>query len=90
MTPDRFRSIVDKLDLSLVGASKFLGVDSRTVRRWANGHQDVPLSVEMLLELMAKSHLKPNELRRKLRMPTLEGLNNPVGNPNLLALVKEK
>jgi len=83
MTPQRYRAILKKLNLSQVGAAKFLGVGARTSRRWASLDDplDMPEATEMLLELMITLNLLPNELRRRLRKRPLDGLNNPSGNP---------
>jgi DNA-binding transcriptional regulator YiaG len=42
MTADEYRAAIETLGLSQVAASKLLGVDERTSRRWANGERDVP------------------------------------------------
>ena len=43
MTPSDFRAALDRLGLTLVGAARVVGVDDRTVRRWANGERAVPM-----------------------------------------------
>lgn len=59
MTPDRYREILELLDITQVGAGKFFGVDERTSRRWARGKLEIPDSVAMLLELMIARKIKP-------------------------------
>jgi hypothetical protein len=81
MTPQRLRQVLDSLDLTQVGAAKFLGASPRNVRRWVAGDAPIPLAVEMLLELMIARKLSPNGVRRQLGLLPLDGHNNPVGNP---------
>jgi DNA-binding transcriptional regulator YiaG len=49
MTPTEFRAALDRLGLTQMGAGRVLGVDGRTVRRWASGESDVPEPVRRLL-----------------------------------------
>jgi DNA-binding transcriptional regulator YiaG len=42
MTPDQYRSAIEKLGLSQIAAARLLGVDARTSRRWASGERDIP------------------------------------------------
>ncbi len=42
MTPQEFRVAREKLGLSAAKLAARLGVHVRTVRRWADGSQDVP------------------------------------------------
>lgn len=54
MTPDEYRSAIEKLGLSQVEAARLLGVDERTSRRWACGERDVsPPAVRFLRYLIA-------------------------------------
>lgn len=52
MTPDQFRTELERLGLTQVGAARVMGYDPRTVRRWASGSLEVPRVVELLLPLM--------------------------------------
>lgn len=63
MTPVQYRAAIDKLGLSQRGAAAFLGVDERTSRRWALGEAQIPESVAMLLRLMIKLKLKPEDVK---------------------------
>lgn len=47
MTPDAYRSAIERLGLSQVGAGEFLGASERTSRRWAA--DGAPRSVELAL-----------------------------------------
>jgi hypothetical protein len=60
MTPLQYRAALDKLSLSQRAAGPFLGVDERTSRRWAA--DDPPQVVGMLLRLMVKLKLKPEDV----------------------------
>lgn len=50
MTPTQFRTKLAALNLSQVGAAKALGIDPRTVRRYARGDLRVTQLVELALE----------------------------------------
>ena len=53
MTPSQFRTALDRLKLSQLGAGRLFGAESeRTPRRWASGERAVPKSVVILLRLM--------------------------------------
>ena len=52
MTPDQYRSAIEKLGMSQVAAAKLLGVDARTSRRWALGERDVPPPAERFLRYL--------------------------------------
>jgi DNA-binding transcriptional regulator YiaG len=52
MTPDQYRTAIEKLGLSQTSAAKLLGVDERTSRRWANGERDVPAPAARFLRYL--------------------------------------
>jgi DNA-binding transcriptional regulator YiaG len=52
MTPDDYRTAIEKLGLSQVAAAKLLGVDERTSRRWASGERDVPAPAVRFLQYL--------------------------------------
>lgn len=52
MTPNQFRSALDRLGLSQAGAAALVGADPRTGRRWALGERAVPECVAILLRLL--------------------------------------
>ena len=62
MTSDQFRSALDGLALSQLGAARMFGVDPRTVRRWALGEREVPSPVAILLRLMAAGTITPEDI----------------------------
>jgi hypothetical protein len=61
MTPDEYRKIYAALGLTQVSMGRFLGFDARTSRRWAAGNLQVPQHVEMLLRIMIKYKISPND-----------------------------
>lgn len=63
MTALQYRAAIEKLGLSQRGAGAFLGVDERTSRRWALGEAQVPESVALLLRLMIRLKLKPEDVK---------------------------
>ncbi len=48
MSPDQLRAELARLNLSQVGAARFLRVDKRTIGRWLAG-DTIPWIVELLL-----------------------------------------
>lgn len=52
MTPDEYRTALESLDLSQVGAARLLGVDERTSRRWAIGERPIPGPAERFLRYL--------------------------------------
>lgn len=52
MTATQFRTALDRLKLSQLGAAKLFRSNDRTVRRWAIGERAVPVTVAIMLKLM--------------------------------------
>lgn len=63
MTPKQYAEALTRLGLSQRAAGKFLGVDERTSRKWIAGTNRVPESVAMLLRLMIRLKIKPEDVR---------------------------
>lgn len=63
MTPKQYAEAIDRLGLSQRAAGKFLGVDERTSRKWIAGGARIPESVALLLRLMIRLKLSPDEVR---------------------------
>lgn len=63
MSPAQYRDAIARLGLTQVAAGEFLIGNPRTSRRWASGESPVPQSVAMLLRLMIKLKLSPNDVR---------------------------
>jgi DNA-binding transcriptional regulator YiaG len=62
MTPEAFREAIDALGLTQQAAGRFLGTTERTVRRWATDPEGPPRAVALLLQLMIRFRLMPDEL----------------------------
>ncbi len=62
MTPEALHTELGRLGLGIRQLGRMLAIDDRTVRRFANGDQPIPRSVELLLQ-----RLSPEEARRLLR-----------------------
>ena len=62
MSHEQYRNAIAKLGLSQVAAGEFLIGNPRTSRRWASGESPVPRSVAMLLRLMIKMELTPEDV----------------------------
>jgi DNA-binding transcriptional regulator YiaG len=52
MTPDEYRTIIERLGLSQVAAAHLLGVNARTSRRWASGERDIPPPAQRFLRFL--------------------------------------
>jgi len=50
MTPDAFRDHLKRRGYNNITFAREMGVERRTVGRWASGEFGVPVSVQMLLE----------------------------------------
>lgn len=61
MTAKQYVAALEALGMTQRGAARFLGIDERTSRRWANNEQDVHLSVALLLRVMVESKITPEE-----------------------------
>lgn len=67
MTHEEFRAAIDKIGLSQVATARLFGAGDRTARRWASGENDVPLSVAIVLRLMLKHGITPEEIEKIAR-----------------------
>ena len=63
LTGDRFHEAINTIGLTKESAHMFLGVDNRVINRWWSG-QDIPRSVELLLELMIALGLSAERVRQ--------------------------
>jgi DNA-binding transcriptional regulator YiaG len=64
MTAKEYRVAINKLGLSQRKAAHFLGVNERTSRRWIDG-TPIPHAVGLLLRLMIKEKLLPEDVESK-------------------------
>lgn len=63
MTPDQFRTAIDKLGLSQEGAGLWLGLSRRQGQRYANGEAEIPEPVAKLLRLVIRLKVPLDEVR---------------------------
>lgn len=59
MTADEFAEILDRLEWSDTLLARVVGVNRRTVRRWARGDVPVPDDVEEILRLHLNRRIAP-------------------------------
>ena len=69
MDGPRFRATIKTLGLTQEATAKFLAVDPRTVRRWATSAKPVPRDVAMLLRLMLRYGVSPEDARLEADLP---------------------
>lgn len=62
MTASQFRSALNRLELSQLGAARLFGADGRTARRWALGERGVPPTVAILLKLMLAGKISADDI----------------------------
>ena len=65
VTSDNFRAALTALGMTQRGFASYVGSNERTVRRWAEGTQDIPQWVPVMLALLRKKppcETKPDEL----------------------------
>lgn len=70
MTAEQFRAAIDSIGMPQEGAADngvdaFLGVNPRTVRRWAKGDAVIPDGVAMLLRIMVAHRWRPDRVRQQ-------------------------
>ena len=51
MPAEEFRASLERLGITQRAAAIWMGVDKRSVGRWANGVQPVPPQIKLLLQL---------------------------------------
>ena len=62
MTPAQFNAALTELELNQTSAAIFLQVGLRTCAGWSAGRTRIPRAVQLLLELMIRDKIKPEEL----------------------------
>jgi hypothetical protein len=58
--------------MTQMGAARFFGVDGRQSRRWASGQWDAPLPVIMVLALMVRFRIEPDNVRKIANLPPVK------------------
>jgi hypothetical protein len=76
MNAARFKQALERVGFKspLAGAALFFDYNERTVRRWMDGEADVPHIVAIVLWLMEKFQVKPEDLPVK---PSIGWLGAP-------------
>jgi hypothetical protein len=64
MNADQYRTALKRLGLSQLAAGDLFRVGPRTSRRWALDESRIPDSVAMLLHLMLKKRITPEDVDR--------------------------
>lgn len=72
MTSREYLKMLSTLKMTQSGAARFLGINARTSRRYANGSSPIPHSIAMLLVLLAYTGMSPNALRAKVKLPAVD------------------
>ena len=67
MNAKQFRDALDHLGLTQMDASRLLGVDGRTVRRWVAGDIKIPGPAEMFLRYLILTGRTGEQAMRKLK-----------------------
>lgn len=64
MTAEQFEEALRLLDMSQADAGRFLDVDTRNIRRWADANDPMkpPIGVAMLFAVMLANGLKPADV----------------------------
>jgi hypothetical protein len=62
MNAQEYRDALERLKLTQLDAGELFNVGARTSRRWALGQARVPTSVAMLLRLMVRKRVEPNDV----------------------------
>lgn len=64
ISAERFAKLLDRLGLSQRAAARFLGIDERMARHFVAGTKPVDPRTAMLLELMVKQKVSPQDALR--------------------------
>ena len=62
MTPNQYRTALERLGLTQDSAAEFLGVSLRTSHGYANG-SPIPEAVAKLFRLMTRIEIKPDDVK---------------------------
>lgn len=63
MTPKQYSSAIERLGLSQRAAGKFLKIGERQSRRWVAGDAKITESAAMLLRLMIRLGIDPEDVK---------------------------
>jgi transcriptional regulator with XRE-family HTH domain len=70
VTANQFRTALDRLGLSQLGAARLFNANDRTVRRWAIGERGVPPTVAILLKLMIAGKVTAEDIEATRGRPS--------------------
>jgi DNA-binding transcriptional regulator YiaG len=59
MSEAEFNRLLDELGLSQMAAARLLGVNARTIRRWAAGEADVLATAARFLRFLVRAKISP-------------------------------
>jgi hypothetical protein len=62
MTGDEYREIIGRLGMRKIDAVRFLRINETTSRRWMAEINPIPLPTVMLLRVMVKHDISPEEV----------------------------
>lgn len=62
MTGAEYQDAIDKIGISQVGAAKLFGVNEKTSRDWKADRYPPPRCVELLLKVMIKFGIRPDQV----------------------------
>jgi transcriptional regulator with XRE-family HTH domain len=67
MPSAELRELIQSLGLTQAAAAKFVGVEPRTLKRWLAGGAPVPHSVILLLRIVDRLRLSPEDMALLLK-----------------------
>lgn len=67
MKPSEFRACLERLGLSQVGAARLFGYNERTFRSYAAGDLAIPVVVALLLRVLVKFKITPEQIEKLRR-----------------------
>lgn len=69
---DRYRAQLEALGLNQSSGARFLQIDGRTSRRFADGEYEVPPITAMLLAIMVKHGITPAQARKLAKLEAFD------------------
>ena len=67
MNGTELRGVIEQLGMTQVGTARFLGHNASTIRKWISNRNPVPLPTEMLLRVMLKYSLTPDNVQAMVK-----------------------
>ena len=69
MTSEEYLTAISRLELNQTTSAKFLGVTSRSVRRWVAGEASIPHGVALLLRLAIRKSFSVKQIEEICKDP---------------------